>query len=107
MITNINELVKVPENAIVEFVHCTCNHSYSACSEQVTISINGNWVTLPEHSLRTGGGIWFDDDWGEHIDYGPWTIDSDDIPKNLIHLKSKIEQVINENVSPGCCGGCI
>lgn len=107
MISNLNELVKSSPASVVEFVSVTHNYPYSACAERVTVSIDGNFVTLPEFSLNSGGSVWFDDDYNEHIEDGPWTIDDDALPDNLAHLKSEVERVINEHVAPGCCGGCV
>lgn len=107
MISNLNELVQGSQASVVEFVHVTRDHPWSACSERVTVSIDGNWVTLKRGSLRPGGNVWFDDDYNEHVEQGPWTIYDNALPEHLSHLKSEVERVINENVSGGCCGGCV
>lgn len=107
MISNLNELVQSSQASVVEFVHVTDDHRWSTCSERVTVSIDGNWVTLPKHSLRSGGDVWFDEHNSEHVESGPWTLAWYALPENLSHLKSEIERVINENVCPGCCGGCV
>lgn len=107
MICNINELVKSSQDSVVEFVHADVFSYYSLCSSRITVSIDGNWVTLSKYSLRTGGSVWFDDDYNEHVECGEWTIDDDALPSNLSHLKEKVEKVINDNFPQGCCGGCV
>jgi len=87
----------------VEFV------SYSGaypnlCAGTLVLCIDGVTTTLPNHSLVSGGTVWFDDDWCEHVECGPWSVD---VPPELEHLKLEIERIVNMNVSEGCCGGCI
>jgi len=75
------------------------------CSGTLVLKIDGKEVTFPNYCMSSGGSVWFDEDWGEHIEDGPWTLS--DIPAEYAHLKAEIEDVINDNVSEGCCGGCI
>ena len=56
--------------------------------------------------LISGGNVFFDEDWNEHVSYGPWDIDLDDY-KELEPYKDEILKVVNENVKFGCCGGCV
>lgn len=73
------------------------------CSGTLKIKIsNREWEI---NGLETGGSVWFDKNWSEHIEEGPWSINfPDDFPKNY---KEKVEEWVNENVSWGCCGGCV
>lgn len=58
--------------------------------------------------LRTGGSCDFSDDYRQsHIDQEPWWIYKSDLPDELKPYKKKIEEVINENIPWGCCGGCL
>ncbi len=93
------------ENPTIEFVSWT-QQSYAWCGSDVTIKVNGKEITL-KRPLISGGNVWFDDDWGEHVEDGPWSIREDALPNNLkAHIK-KIEEVVNENIPEGCCGGCV
>ena len=57
--------------------------------------------------LCSGGSVWFDDDWCEHVTEGFWTIDLSELPKELEQYIDEIEDVVYMNVECGCCGGCV
>ena len=76
------------------------------CSGELIVIIDGvKWI-FPEYCLDSGGGVYFDDDWGEHITKGNWTINKypEGFPKNL---ERKVLTMINKEIPPGCCGGCV
>lgn len=77
------------------------------CCGTLVLKINGIERTMPPYCLHSGGSVWFDEDWNEHVDSGPWTIDVDELPEDLRHLKDEIEECINANIEWGCCGGCV
>ena len=89
----------------VEFVNFT-HESYNECSGKLTISVDGKIFELGR-CLQSGGSVWFDRDWNEHVEFGPWTVRESALPEEIAHLKKEIEKVVNDNLSPGCCGGCI
>ena len=74
------------------------------CMGTLKIEVEGKVYTLG-HCLRTGGHVWFDDEWCEHVEEGRWSVC--DLPDELEKYEKEIEEVVNENVSWGCCGGCV
>jgi hypothetical protein len=56
--------------------------------------------------LLSGGRVWFDDDWSEHVENGEWTINSwpDHFPRKF---KQLVIDAVNEYIPHGCCGGCV
>ena len=74
------------------------------CSGLLVLKINGKVKEFPRYCLHSGGSVWFDDNWDEHVESGSWSID---LPKDLEALRQEIEKCINENIPHGCCGGCI
>ena len=76
------------------------------CSGTLTLFVLGKRVVFPQHSLESGGGVSFDEDWQEEIWYGDWRINDwpEDFPEEL---KSEAIRVVNTNVPKGCCGGCV
>lgn len=72
------------------------------CIGTCVLKINGE---LYEFELVSGGDTWFDNDWNEHIEYGPWRLS--ECPSNLKDMEEEILEVINNNIPYGCCGGCI
>jgi hypothetical protein len=76
------------------------------CYGKLEITAEGQTWELPRHSLCSGGRVWFDDGWGEHVDRGPWSVS--EWPQSFPdHLKEAALEAINEQVPWGCCGGCI
>lgn len=74
------------------------------CCGTLVMEIDGQEVVFPEYCLCSGGSVWFDDDYDEHVTKGPWTVR---VPAGLEHLKEEIEDCVNENIPWGCCGGCV
>ena len=68
--------------------------------------LGGVELTFPSHCLHSGGSAGFDEEWNDHVEDGPWSIS--DWPEGFPEsLKEKAEELVNENVSYGCCGGCL
>lgn len=72
------------------------------CSGTLVLEIDG--VIRTDFNLCSGGRVWFDADWCEHVESGPWAVE---VPDDLKHLRHEIEDVVNNNVLWGCCGGCV
>ena len=101
----------------VEFVDYTGEFP-CLCSGEVTLKIDGQVVRFvkdkceseesgkPYLSLTSGGRCYFDDEWNDHVEYGPWSIDLD---PRYAELEDEILEVINinSNIPWGCCGGCL
>ena len=87
----------------VEFIRYTGEYP-SACSGELTVKIDGLTVKFESGCLRSGGCVWFDDSYSEHIESAPWYLLFNGISKEL---KIQIENVVNNNVPFGCCGGCV
>lgn len=78
------------------------------CSGILVLKIDDETVAFPSGILSSGGSVWFDNDWMEHVEYGRWTISPFcDFPKKYHSRISEIEDVINDNIPYGCCGGCV
>jgi hypothetical protein len=69
------------------------------CSGTLVFKIGDR--TYEIHRLTSGGGL--DKDYNAYE--GPWSIDNwpEGFPEGL---KSKVEDMVNECVEHGCCGGC-
>lgn len=74
------------------------------CSGTLVLKINGVERVFPPHSLCSGGSVWFDKDWCEHVESGAWSVD---VPDDLLEYADEIEACVNRNVQHGCCGGCV
>lgn len=88
---------------MVEFVSYDGEYP-NLCSGQLVLKINGQARVFPRYCLSSGGSVWFDNDWDEHVETGRWSIN---LPEDLEPLRKEIEECINENIPYGCCGGCV
>lgn len=76
------------------------------CSGTLIMSLDGEDIVFPDFCLSSGGSVWFDEDWNEHVEDGMWSID--DWPEGFPEeLKPVALELVNENISYGCCGGCV
>lgn len=76
------------------------------CSGTLVLKLDGKDIKFPKYCLSSGGSVSFTEDWDEVVTQGEWTID--EFPKDFPEeLKSKAEDLVNENVPQGCCGGCV
>lgn len=74
------------------------------CRGELVIKVNGKEWKL-NNCLASGGRIYFGPDWEANIEYGDWSVVS--LPPELEPYRDEIEEVVNENIPNGCCGGCI
>ena len=76
------------------------------CSGGLVVTIDGKRWVFPSHCLSSGGSVWFDAGWSEHIESGPWSISEwpEDFPEDL---KEETEREVNYQIPWGCCGGCV
>ena len=104
------------ESQHIKFVSYTGEYP-NLCSGTLTLEIDGIEYTFgggykePKTDFRrfwsSGGSVWFDDEWGEYVEGGEWSIDVDDLPEQFRKYAKEIDSVFIENVEWGCCGGCV
>ena len=76
------------------------------CSGTLIMELDGKQITFPDFCLCSGGFVDFDEDWMEIVASGPWIID--EFPKGFPEeLESEALDLVNDNISWGCCGGCV
>ena len=69
------------------------------------LDINGEVVTFSEYCMHSGGCCGFSGDYTEeYVEQGEWTVD---VPEKYKQYEDEINEVVNENVRWGCCGGCL
>lgn len=88
---------------MVEFVSYDGRYP-NLCSGILVLRINGTKRTFPRYSMKSGGCVWFDREWGEHVEQGPWSVE---LPSDLEPYREEIEACVNTHVQHGCCGGCV
>jgi len=89
----------------VEFV--SYDGSYpNLCSGTLIMKIDDELWKFPSYSLYSGGNVWFDAEWSEHVERGSWGISywPENYPEDT---KETTIELVNANVNYGCCGGCV
>ena len=80
------------------------------CNGNLVLEIDGEIVDFP-NCLMSGGSVWFDENWMEHVEVGRWGIDrvsvSQKFGSKYDDRIAEILEVVNENIPWGCCGGCV
>ena len=77
------------------------------CSGLLVLRADGRKFTFWVR-LQSGGNVWFDNDWLEHVEHGPWSIAEDAWPEEFpIELRDAAVELVNDCVPWGCCGGCV
>ena len=78
------------------------------CHGTLKIRMDGKLYEL-KHCLTSGGAVYMLDGGNFDVQEGRWTVDlwrdEERYPELLPHIK-EIEDLVNENVEWGCCGGC-
>lgn len=60
-----------------------------------------------ERFWTSGGSVWFDGDWEDHVEQGEWKLVAENLPDFLKPYGKKLIKLFNERVPYGCCGGCV
>ena len=56
----------------------------------------------------SGGSCGFRNNYSDsYVEQDDWRIDTDDLPAEFLDYAEEIDEVFNENVPYGCCGGCL
>ena len=97
----------------VEFVEYTGEYP-NLCRGTLTLKIDGDIVVFGNNKhdypifWESGGDAYFTDNYSEsHVTLEEWLIDYQEIPEKYRKYADEIDQVFNENVEFGCCGGCL
>lgn len=88
------------------------------CSGVLTLEIDGAIATFGSRRFDgtmydrfwySGGSCHIDEDGNDGCRFGPWRVYDyiDDMDDNIKPILGELIKVFNENVRPGCCGGCI
>lgn len=56
----------------------------------------------------SGGNCGFTNDYSDsYVNSGEWQINVSELPEEIKQYAQEIDEVFNENVPQGCCGGCL
>lgn len=82
------------------------------CSGILTLEIDGTVMKFGLGEIHpifwtSSGSVRFDDEWNDYVEQGEWVIDYQELPEHIQKYANEIDEVFNENVPYGCCGGCI
>jgi hypothetical protein len=74
-------------------------NGYYADEDPMNPNFNAFW--------SSGGRVTCDGDWNWNVETDEWEIDVNELPQQFWDVAEEIDEVFNENVQYGCCGGCI
>ena len=84
------------------------------CSGVLTLNIDDVDKTFGDDDCDynkfwvTGGRAYFSRGWSKsHIETDEWIIIRDELPLELKPYTEEIAEIFNDNVTYGCCGGCL
>ena len=91
------------------------------CSGRLIVEIDGKKITFEGYCKSnektnhypkfwtSGGSVSFDYDWNECVLCGEWQLEANEknYPKDISILLPFLLELMNDNVSYGCCGGCV
>lgn len=89
---------------MIKFVQYTGRYP-NLCSGTLTLDVDGRVYTFKD-VLRSGGSIVRDPEYDLMAVAGEWKVDLYEHPE-LASYQQEIENLVNEHVQHGCCGGCI
>ena len=79
------------------------------CRGILNVDIDGKHYTFEKPFWESGGRIWFDNEYIEHIEKGDWWLNQNYIPKEITkEIAEEIIEAMNQDnmIARGCCGGC-
>ena len=92
------------EKKTIKFVKYTGEYPI-LCNGMLIICFQGKEYAI--EGWKSGGSVYFDDEWNDFVTHGDWQIDIKALPDELKPFHDEIEKLMNEHVQLGCCGGCI
>lgn len=103
-------------NSYVKFVSYTGEYP-NLCSGILALEIDGIEYTFgsswKDHKADfdrfwdSGGSVKAYENWNSNIGHGEWNIDVNKLPEQFCKYAQEIDEVFNNNVQYGCCGGCV
>lgn len=101
-------------NKGVKFVSYTGKYP-NLCSGILTLEIDGKEYKFGGYNNNclpafwsSGGSCGFTNGYeNSYINTGEWNVDVAYLPKELKEYANEIDEVFNNNVNYGCCGGCL
>lgn len=103
------------QNKHIKFIEYTGRYP-NLCRGNLILEIDGKIVVFeylgdyddkPTNFWESGGSVTFGSNFSEKVTKGPWTVDVEKLPEEYRKYADEIEQVFNDNVPHGCCGGCV
>jgi hypothetical protein len=74
------------------------------CRGTLTIEKDGERYEL-RNVLQSGGRNFYEHYGDGYVEMGPWIVDPRELPEELVDSVEEIEELVNEHVDYGCCGG--
>lgn len=86
---------------------CLCVGTLTLEIEGKEYEFGGDGIGRFGSFWSSGGSCYFTSDWDGVVTEGQWIIDEEELPEQFRKYSKEIDEVFNENVPYGCCGGCL
>lgn len=73
------------------------------CSGTLVLEVEDETREIP-YALCSGGYVGFNERLNAVVEEGPWSVN---LPEDLEPYRQEIEELVNDEVPHGCCGGCL
>lgn len=79
------------------------------CSGHLKVWLGNDFYDFGQYCLSSGGSCYFENDYADEVvKQGEWSINEYSIPENFPEeYLDDVLKVINEEITWGCCGGCL
>lgn len=92
------------------YLFCAISPEYSSSAKKKVEKIESEHgeCKICESFWSTGGSCGFRGHYSDpYVTHGEWNIDVEYLPDEIKQYAHEINEVFNDNVDYGCCGGCI
>lgn len=90
-----------------KFGHNCMNHHFDEKKKKWVYTDEDEHNPNFDSFWHSGGSCYFVKDYQDIVETNEWHINVEELPEKIKELAEEIDIVFNDNVTWGCCGGCL